>query len=704
MKDRPSVQSDPPMANDSSTSLLLSLSLFPLLSGLVACNPGTADAPAPTDSPKVEPAASKPPRTEPTPTPVLTGQEPTSKCVPPRTPTDCPTSRLVGRFPSNADCPPAYDREQPPKNAPRWIVEPMFASGDSRYCRYVWTGDPGSPAPLPKRLGSQLKPDCRVFAQSPLAAALTPAYERAFAEGTQPLATPPADGHPVVIAVVDTAPERTSLGQSDHGRAISAIVAKLASGCVTGLGDDPCSRSIITELGLPQTRTGPNAEQGGYFGYQSDLAEGIMAALERVQFDDRKLVLTLAVGWEPLPGETATPTPAVKAVRDAITIAHCRGAVVVAASGNRPPGNVCATQATAPGAWASEPGLTAAQCGLLGVDVNLPAPLHPHHPFLHAATPLDWDAGNLADFREGSNARLATTGFAGFVTHSGQSYGPMSGSSISTAAISGIAALVWSYFPDLSADALMQLIYQSGTATSQTASLSLSSLTQDENVVQHQVTACGAMQYACANWESIVLAHGSNPAVQPPVCDTLGDCPTSGPASVDTTAWDKDVEQALAQLPDGQVIHVGGLPWTTVECVGCNNQPRIVKLPPGVTSEPAEPAWVVPQPQAAPCPICKIKKPPNELHLSLDPAYDSHVLLELTLTLTDSHGATEVLYFPGTRFVPPLSSTAMQVITEPELATVGTSGSPPIRAHVKMKLQDPVTSTIMTVGNVIPLI
>jgi hypothetical protein len=543
-----------------------------------------------------------------------------------------------------------------------------------------------------------------VFAQSPLAGALTPAYERAFAEGTQPLVTSAADGHPVIIAVVDTAPEQTSMGQSDHGRAISAIVAKLASGCVTGLGDAGCVRSVITELGLPQTRTGPDANRGGYFGYQSELAEGIMATLDRVPFDDRKLVLTLAVGWEPKPDEFNTPTPAVQAVRDAITIAHCRGAAIVAASGNRPPGNVCVTQATAPGSWASAPGLTAAQCGGLGVDVNLPSPPHAYHPFLHAATPLDWEAGNLADFREGSNARLATTGFSGFVTHASESYGPMTGSSVSTAALSGIAALVWSYFPDLSADALMQLIYESGTPTSQTASLSLPSSTQSSQLagpLQHQVTACGALQYACTNWQNYTMAHGANPATQPSICNTLSDqCPTSGPAHVDTTAWSTDFEQALAQLSDAQLGRTNGPVWSTIECVGCNNQPRFVKLPPGLASEPAAEPWVVPQPQSLPCPLCKIKKPTNELYLSLDPAYDAHTLLEMTVTLTAASGATEVLYYPATT-LPPLSSTTVQVITEPELASVGTGSETPIRAYVRMKFA--LSGTTVSAGNAIPL-
>jgi subtilisin family serine protease len=709
------------MANETTTLLLLSLSLL----GLAGCNPGT-DASATTASPKVEPkpdesaprgaTATEPKSAEPTaaeptaePTrvgaPMLGTSLPAVRqpqgCQPPPTTNECPPSRLVGRF--AGACPPAYAGD-PPAKGPRWLVEPMFALGGNQYCRYVWTGAADSPAPLADTLQKQLGPDCRVYAQSPLAGALAGANERAFAEGTQAPVGQPVDGHPVMIAVVDTAPASTSMGQSEHGRAVAAIAAKLAGGCVPGLGEADCRRSVISELGLPQTRSGVDTNLGGYFGYQSELAQGIMVALDRVPLDDRKLVLNLAVGWEPKPDELSSPTPAVQAVREAIAVAHCRGAAILAASGNRPPGNACVTQGTAPGTWASQPGWTAAQCsglGLAGNQINLPSPLHAHHPFLHAATPLDWDGGNLADFREGSNARVAATGFGGFETRMGTSYGPMTGSSVSTAVLSGVTALVWSYFPDIGADAVMQLIYDSGTPTSQTASLVLPPASQQlAGTPQRQASACGALQHACTNWQNYTVAHAPNPAAQPSVCATLTTLCPDRPSHVDAQAWENDFEQALAQLADSQVGRANGPVWTTLQCVGCNNQPRFVQLPPGVASEPVAQAWVVPQPQAAPCPICKIKKPTNEIFLSLDPVYDSHTLLEMTVTLTDASGATEVLYYPATT-LPPLNSTSVQVVTDPQLAGVGTSGATPIRAYVKMKFS--LAGTVVSAGNAIPL-
>jgi hypothetical protein len=707
------------MANATPT-LVISLSLGLSLLAL-ACNPGTEPA-ATTGSPPVE----APPKSAVEPSAEPTAVEPTSveaaptragapmlgtslssvrqprECRPPVTTNECPPGRLVGRF--AGACPDVYAGDPPP-SGPRWNIEPMFVLGSNHYCRYVWTGDPNTPAPLPNALQKQLGPDCRVYVQSPIDATLSSAYERAFAEGTQPLLGPPGGGHPVMIAVVDTAPAQTSMGQSEHGRAIAAIIGKLAAGCVTGLGEADCPRKIITELGLPQTRTGVDATHGGYFGYQSELAQGIFAALARVPIDDRKLVLNLAVGWEPKPDELTSPTPAVQAVRDMIAVAHCRGAAIIVASGNQPPGGPCARQGTAPGTWASQPGWTAAQCsalGLVGNQINLPSPQHAYHPFLHAATPLGWDAGNLADFRPGSNARIATIGFAGATTLRGESYGPMTGSSVSTAALSGIASLVWSYFPNLGADALMQLIYDSGTSTLQTASLTLPQPSnQLAGLSQKQVTACGALRHACANWQSIVT---SQPATQPAVCDTLSDlCATDAAPSVDAQAWSNEFDTALAQLDDAQLGSVDAPVWRTVQCVGCNNLPRFVQLPPGLASEPPAQAWVVPQPHVPPCPVCKIKKPDTKLYLSLDPTYDTFTLLDMSVTLTDKNGVTEVLYYLPA-MLPVLSSTTMQIVTDPELASVGTGAAafePPVRGYVRMTFND--GSTIVTAGNEIPI-
>lgn len=601
----------------------------------------------------------------------------------------CPAWRLVGYFPS-VDCPAAPNG---------WTVETLFANAKTpigRYCRYIWTGDPNAPGFMPKALRSKLQSDCRVFPQSPMSQDLAPAYEQAFAEGTQPIPsqTPLPGGTTVQIAVVDTAPRNTKLGQSEHGPSLAALAAELASGCVPGLGEATCRRKVVTALGLPQTRTGPDATNGGYFGYQSELAEGIVDVLDNfpeANLGDQRLILNLSVGWEARAGEFANPSPAVQAVRDALSIAHCRGALIVAASGNRPPGT-CMTQPTGPGSWAHESGLTVAQCQALGLapaDILLPAQPHAYHPFLHAATPVDWSQQNLADFRDGSNAKLAATGFAGFDVRVGERFGPITGSSVSTAVISGIAALVWSYNPTLSADAVMQLLYDSGRSTSRTASLALPQSNMLVGPPQKQVGACAALRHACSNVQSSVCTHAAVAA-----------CPGTAPGSVNTANFSAAFDQAVAALSPSDVQTSQGPHWTTLECNGCNGLQRRVSLPPDMTTEPPNHAWVLPQPQKAPCPICKIKQ--DILYASTDSEYDGYTLLNFSVTLTDQAGVTKVLHYNaagsgGGTSIGAINSTSVRAIQDSGLLTVNAAGSAPVSAYIHMIFD--ANGTVITAGN-----
>jgi hypothetical protein len=158
-------------------------------------------------------------------------------------------------------------------------------------------------------------------------------------------------------------------------------------------------------------------------------------------------------------------------------------------------------------------------------------------------------------------------------------------------------------------------------------------------------------------------------------------------------------DQAIASLPPGQIGNANGPRWTTLDCAGCGGQPRQVELPPELSTEPNMEAWVIPQPQKAPCPICKIKT--DKIYLSTDPYYDTATLLNMSVTLTDATGATEVLYYTASS-LPPLSSTTVQVVTDPQLLTVGTGGLAPASAYVQMVFSQGGTTTIAA-GNQIPV-
>ncbi|PRP93949.1 S8/S53 family peptidase [Enhygromyxa salina] len=624
----------------------------------------------------------------------------------------CPKGRVVGYFGKSKGCPSPY-KGAPPKDK-YWKVEPMFKGSATlaatkgsplgHYCRYVWIeagSAPGEGSPdraLLDALPGKLGPDCRVFPQSPLARDLGPHYERAFAEGTEPVDTSGlAVGYPVRLEIVDTAPTQTLSGQADHGPTLAAIAAKLASGCAVGLGQPSCRRLVETQLGLPQTRTGPDLANGGYYGYQSDLAEGVMRALDVINGVDTKLVVNLSVGWEPTPGEFANPSPAVQAVRDTIGAARCSGALVVAASGNRPQGT-CMSEAVSPGAWAGEPGLDAAACN--GLGVQNPVLGQAPYPFLHAATPLSWSGGNLADFREGSNAQLAAVGFAGFADGKRQ-YGPITGSSVSTVVVSAIATLVWSNYPDRGADEIMGALYGSGIATGRNADLALPSNSQIAPPRQRQVTACRALQHACQAWSGDQNAALTNCALS-----LFQTCANSSQAPVvDVGAWRQGFDTALGSAQVGQA---SGPTWTARTCSGCDNRPKYMKRPQG-SAAATTPLWVVPQPHKAPCPMCKIKS--DNVYLSLETTYDGMSLQNMSIQLYDATGASEVLYYDAAN-LPTLSSTQVQELKDPELlsvnpgttgttgttGTVGTTGTsggqPPVAGYIQMEFRDGTVTVV----------
>lgn len=554
------------------------------------------------------------------------------------------------------------------------------------FCTYEWQSER---PPLSRPTDTE--PECWVAPTGsfdPLVAELVTLRPPAEQYGTVVVPSE-AKATPVMIAVVDTAPSRADVatcttplpqpvgfeGGAEHGRAMASIVSDIA--CEAGT-PFPCPRAVQTYLGLPRERDekSPNKHvfdaTGGYYGLQTDLAQGILDAL--AGFDcwksksgnkEAKLIINLSVGWEPACGALASAP-----VRNAIEKATLKGALVLAASGNHRPGS-CVEGLTAPGVW-----------GTVSVGANL--------PLLHAITPVDDQLADLASARPDSDTRIATRGFMIVTTDetTGQEVylGPYSGSSVSTAIASGIAALVWSYHPNLEPQEVMDVLWESGTprmSADPPTKVVADSFHGQQAPEQHVISACGALQHAAG-------CTVGNP------CSWSGCAEPSGDAGLDLhLAWAN-----TTPIPNPNLITNTPGPRALVSCASCSGSSQVKVF--GSPTIPALPnPWVLPQPDDPPCPACELEiDPPNQqpstMTLKRNYLYDSYTVVGTTIVL-NGQGTSETYYY--TRSQLELASGTTYTIQDSGFEYVGNGN--PTTGTVSVTFQG---SPNFTVSNAISII
>ncbi len=157
----------------------------------------------------------------------------------------------------------------------------------------------------------------------------------------------------------------------------------------------------------------------GGSGYYSDIAAGITYAV-----DNGAKVVNLSLGGA---GSSTT-------LADAVQYAHDHGVLVVAAAGN------CAQGGSA--------------CGNLSNPIMYPAA----YPTVLAVAATD-SGDNWASFSEHrSYVGVAAPGVSIYSTLRGGGYGSMSGTSMATPYVSGLAGLLWSFAPSFTVDQIQNTI------------------------------------------------------------------------------------------------------------------------------------------------------------------------------------------------------------------------------------------------------
>ena len=479
-----------------------------------------------------------------------------------------------------------------------WAAQPISASEETKTwsCGYVWTSAQSAVpelAPL-RRVTAQLEPDPPVVSTNAgvdpeLAAGwFEPLYARARARLEAPeTRDPQAFGRVVRVAVLDTAADGRAgiIDSSGHGRAVSRVISELACGEL-----QPCAAELshVPALALDSHEAFAvrRASVGrGAFGTRAELAAAIERTVTRWEQDREKgagperLVINLSLGWsgcwesgsheqlklaDLLGGKRSLGSTAV--IR-ALARASCAGALVVAAGGNGVGDAVCAKEAdfggrprhVFPGLWGGTP-----------LEPEVCAKLFDRKPAIEETVPLLLGIGAVDDDDDqlsitDHEADLVAYGQAVVMHDATLGSGftlQLSGTSISAAAVSGVAAAVLGSRPELRNTELVRLIRDAalplraapapGSVDARDFICNMGFAAEPCKEVR-RVSLCQTLQHAQIG----ARCSAANPlpgfATMSPVAPLLGvvDCDSCGSTCPE--------ECALSTVPEDTTV----LPWVT---------------------------------------------------------------------------------------------------------------------------------------------
>ena len=435
----------------------------------------------------------------------------------------------------------------------------------------------------------------------------------------------------IEVAVVDTVSQTAATDPyvdpaNAHGLQMAALIREI--GCPAGRSE--CEDAVHHVLAMPRDDwdTAPDWVVGGNHGSQGDLAMGIYEAVEawrERRLDNPtgsspRLVINLSIGWEQLDDELLESDRGPHAsVLAAMRFASCHGALMVAAAGNTkdelcPADN---TGALAPALFENLAAPTSTECAALGfspawtTEYPIFAGVNDYAPLVHAVGGLDEFDEMLINGRQDSMPRLAALGANGIVDPGDDAF---SGTSVSAAVASATASLLWSYRPELRPDEIMQLIYDAGWATGETADFALSG-----TPAVHRLSVCAALDDAC---------DGQSGDCPTPECSA-----TAPAADGNLSGYDAAVDAVLAD------------PETTVDTFENENEPLAPTCEPPVDEGAND--LTSPQPDVPMCSRCNIAKASytghdDELSMTIDPNYAGQ-LVNVQLVMMNATGDTRYI-------------------------------------------------------------
>ena len=278
-----------------------------------------------------------------------------------------------------------------------------------------------------------------------------------------------------------------------HGYTLTHIARQL----VCAPGTDHCAAQITTRLALPilkfdpKTPKGNKADsgKGGWIGTQSDLAAAI-----RDEVDDwltewnrpKHLVLNLSLAWDGnlftglTEGQISQMQAGTQAVYQALRYARAFDVLVLAAAGNQKTEPCQNTGLLLPAAWEGTPPQVCSE-------------RKKERPLLYAVGGVRADGEPLANARFRGMPTLAA--YAQNVAvpswNPNRPTATVTGSSVATAVVSSIAAVVWDAFPDHDSDWVVNILKESGDPLP-----SLESAIRSDPTAR-RISLCRALRHAC---------------------------------------------------------------------------------------------------------------------------------------------------------------------------------------------------------------
>lgn len=375
----------------------------------------------------------------------------------------------------------------------------------------------------------------------------------------------------VRIVAIDSAPDAVhghiTPGTNRHGDTLAHLIEDVVCRRSQGQGDLVCAAEVTTSLALPWVSPGVRGTNGGNIGTLSDLAGAIDRALARWNADRASapstpahLLLNLSVGWEHVPGiAPCTTDPLVslglpaRGVRAILQHAASAGAIIVASAGNDSGGPSPRAGLVCPGLYQAVPRLSA-----------------PGQSLVATVSAVDYADRPLETARPAGIAGFVGLGVGGVAWAPGTTPPPqLVGSSVATAVVSAVSAVLWSHRSTWSGSQVLNDVYSGGVDTGAADECALFTTT----CRARRVSVCGAL-----------LAGGVNASCVVPAAEPSG--------------WPYlPVELDALRLASAGYLHEASTPVDPLQ---------LVDIPRYQAPSPAVEPWVFPTPISATCPTCRV--------------------------------------------------------------------------------------------------